>query len=93
MVVDQPLDFSGYESIPVQTQAALHRYVENRVEPGSFLKCVLSNDLFGAIGRADDEHIETLPLICRFIYNRVPSPAWGSPTRVHMWLTGNVNIY
>lgn len=71
------LDFTGY-NIPEHTQGALIRWVDEGLYPGGFLESVLSNDLFGAIGQADRQNIVALKDIVMFIYNQVPSNAWGS---------------
>ena len=64
--------------IPNHTLAALDRYIKHRIQPGSFLTAVLSNDLFGAVARADRENKLALSEICQYIYNEVPGNAWGS---------------
>lgn len=65
---------------------SLKRYVENKTPTGGFLEAVLSNDLVGAIGRADSENINRLPEIVRYIYNTLPSNCWGSREKVVQWL-------
>lgn len=72
--------------IPAYTKAALDRYINHRLAPGSFLTCVLSNDLFGAVGQADSENAVALADIVKHIYNEVPSNAWGSRDAVRNWL-------
>lgn len=53
--------------------------------PGGFLEAVLSNDLFGAMGRADSESRRILyDLVC-FIYNKLPSACYGNREIVHAW--------
>lgn len=77
------LVFNGmYSAIPANTQAALIRYVEQLILPGGFLCAVLNNDLFGAVGYADSDNLEALPLIVKFIYNELPAPCWGSKEKV-----------
>ena len=44
-------------TIPEHTKGALDRYVDHGLEPGGFLTAVLTNDLFGAVARADSENI------------------------------------
>ena len=81
------LDWTGYQDdIPEHTKDALERYLEDRYLPGGFLTAVLSNDLFGAIGRADAENAVALPYICQFIYNRFPAGSWGSEKIVFAFL-------
>ena len=71
---------------PDLTYGSLHRFVVHGIEPGGFLTAVLSNDLQGACGNADEENLDALPGIVAFIYNRVPSSSQGSLDRVHEWM-------
>lgn len=73
-------------NIPEHTQGALLRYLENRFQPGGFLTAVLSNDLVGAVARADSINIKHLKEIVQFVYSEMPSESWGSESRVAAWL-------
>jgi hypothetical protein len=64
---------------------ALHRWGKYAIDPGDFLRAVLSNDLFGAYGRADDFSKADMDLIVKFIYNKLPGDCWGSTERVSTW--------
>lgn len=79
-------DWSNYPGVPDHTRGALERYVFDRYEPGGFLTAVLCNDLMAAIARADSQNIQALKDICQFIYNEIPSNAWGSPKNIANWL-------
>jgi len=72
--------------IPVHTKAALDRYIEHKMLPGGFLIAVLSNDLFGAVGRADRENLAALPDIVKYIYNELPAGSWGSNDIIWRWV-------
>lgn len=74
--------------IPEHTLAALDRYVNHRLQPGGFLTAVLSNDLFGAVSKADSFNKLALTEICQYIYNEVPSNAWGTYDVVRNYLRG-----
>lgn len=74
--------------IPAHTKAALDRYINDRILPGGFLTAVLSNDLFGAVGKADSENLAALPEIVRYIYNEVPSSSWGTKDIIWKWVEG-----
>ena len=74
------------KNIPEHLKAGLNRYVKHRIETGSFLKCVLENDLFGALQKADKESLEALYSICSYIYNELPYQCWGSKGKVNNWL-------
>jgi hypothetical protein len=77
--------------IPEHTQAALNRYVEHKIIPGGFLMAVLSNDLFGAVAQADSENLAALPEIVKYIYNNIPSNAWGTREQVWQYVESGVN--
>lgn len=72
--------------IPEHTRAALDRYVNQRILPGSFLIAVLSNDLFGAMAQADFQNQSCLRDICEYIYNELPRYCWGSPDIIYQWV-------
>lgn len=74
--------------IPQLTLDSLNRYINRRVQPGGFLTAVLSNDLFGAVSRADSQNKLALTEICEYIYNEVPGNAWGSYDAVRNYIRG-----
>jgi hypothetical protein len=74
------------DMIPEPTRAALDRYVDHQILPGGFLMSVLSNNLFSAVARADNENLEALPELVRYIYNHCPSACWGSEGKVYEWV-------
>ena len=80
------MDMSRYDLIRPDIIDSLKAYAESGQPTGGFLEAVLSNDLFGAVGKADNDNIETLPLICSYIYNEISSACWGSRDKVLAWL-------
>jgi len=78
--------------IPELTLAALDRYVNHGILPGGFLVKVLSNDLFGAVGRADKENLAALPEIVQYIYCELPADAWGSHELVYAFASKHVEV-
>lgn len=80
-------EWKDYEGVPDHTRGALLRYRDKGLAPGGFLTSVLTNDLFGAVGRADAENIRALKDICGWIYNRMPAPAWGNQERMDDWIS------
>lgn len=72
--------------IPDYMIGGLVRYIDNHIQPGGFLTAVLSNDLMGACGQADDTNRHLLFNYCNFLYNHAPSKCWGSPEAVARWL-------
>ena len=81
------LNRQGYEDrIPEYTLNQLDCYVEDRLIPGGFLLAVLSNDLFGAVNRADSANQAALADIVKFVYNRMPAGCWGSQEKVYAYV-------
>ena len=77
---------NSYWQIPQHTFEGLQRYFEERIPTGDFLYAVLTNNLFLAIGRADDKNLQKIKEICGFIYNELPSGTWGNKEKVENWL-------
>jgi hypothetical protein len=76
-----------YLEIPVNTMADLYDYKAHGKPPGGFLRRVLENAaLFDVVGHADDAHARALKPITKWIYNELPSQAWGSHERVAEWI-------
>ena len=71
-----------------RTLQTLVLYGKSHVPTGGFLKCVLSNDLSGSVGRADERNLESLPDIVKFIYNEMPTGSHGSEAAVKTWIKG-----
>lgn len=68
--------------IPKVIKDSLDRYVNEGIMPGSFLRAVLANDLASAVFNADSNNLAALKDIMLYIYNEVPSDAWGSTATV-----------
>ena len=75
-----------YDGVRRDIFRSLQDYAAYGCPTGSFLHAVLTNDLFDACGRADDNNERALPDICRLIYNHLPSDCWGSEKIVAGWL-------
>jgi len=80
------------EHIPPLMVAALRRYLEFHLPPGGFLQSVLTNDLKGAVGSADPQNIDLLPLYVNFLTWHIPSHAWGSREKVLRWTQENLDL-
>tara|TARA_Y100000296_G_C5169952_1_gene256732 strand:- start:161 stop:481 length:321 start_codon:yes stop_codon:yes gene_type:complete len=74
-----------YSKLPLALQYGMKRYLENGSPTGDFLNAVLSNDLLGAVSRADDKNVKLLPEIVRWMHWEIPSNAWGSQEKVKSW--------
>jgi hypothetical protein len=74
------------KDLPRHFYDSLKLYLECGCPPGQFLRAVLSNDLVGAVNRADEEALAGLRRIVQFVYNDLPSTCWGSPEKVSAWI-------
>ena len=81
-------DVADWDLIPDHMRGAMRRYVENGLPPGSFLEAVLSNDLRGAVSRADHINKHQLPNYVQFLANAVPASCHGSSYAVNDWIKG-----
>ena len=72
--------------LPEWAQESIARYVYDGCQPGSFLTACLENNLRDAVANADDDSLAALPCIVGYIYNEIPSAAWGDPGRVAEWM-------
>jgi hypothetical protein len=61
-------------------------YIEQGIEPGSFMVAILSNDLMGAFQRADHVNVEFMRHWADWLYNDCPMAARGKPERVENWI-------
>ncbi len=77
---------TNYDMLPEHMRDAARRYVENGYAPGHFLTAVLENNLVEAAARADEENQRALFQWASWLYNHVPTPAWGSSEKVTEWI-------
>ena len=81
-----------YTCVPEHMRGGLQRYIEDGIEPGSFLLAVLANDFVNAIGMADGINREYLSDWALFLYNELPGrgshkpDCWGSREAVDNWI-------
>lgn len=66
----------------------LQRWVSDSIEPGSFLRAVLKNDLIGACEMADDYNQRHLFDIVLYCYRHLPPGSWGSQNDYFAWRDG-----
>jgi len=89
IVNGRPLDYS---ELPEHMQGAMQRYMENGIEPGSFLMAVLSNDFMGAVGRADSTNRLNLAAYASWLYNCAPPASFGSRENVEAWIDSRQSV-
>lgn len=78
--------------LPDNIKNSLDEYAKNRCPTGGFLHAVLCNDLFLAMGKADEYNVNNLFDICNYIYNNIPNTSWGSKEIVATWLEGKTKL-
>ena len=78
----KPIDYSG---LPERLRGGMQRYIEHRIEPGSFLLAVLENDLKQACRKADGDKALLFAIVA-WLYNHAPAECWGSVANVELWL-------
>lgn len=71
--------------VPEHILPGIARYLSRGIIPGSFLEAMLTNDLRGVMQTADDINAKHLPAIWSFLYNNIPSSAWGSRDNLLKW--------
>jgi hypothetical protein len=71
--------------LPEHMRGAMLRWIENGINPGSFLTAVLENNLLEAYGRADYINQQRMKDYMQYLYNYAPSGCWGSPEKVAKW--------
>lgn len=76
-----PIDYSG---LPEHLRDGMRRYVEDGVEPGSFLRACLRNDLKWSFHAAQNP--ADIIGVVRFLYNEAPGECWGDTTAVRTWI-------
>lgn len=74
------------KGVPEHCQGGLVRYIVHGIPPGSFLLAVLTNDLMGALGKADEVNRDALHAYGSFLYNDAPADCHGSPAKVAAWI-------
>jgi hypothetical protein len=79
------INYFDYSLIPEHMMSNIQGYLEGIEYLGGFLFAVFSNDLFGAVQRADNENLALLPVYVKFIYNKCPIGSHGSAEIVKAW--------
>lgn len=72
--------------IPQRTIDTIDDYYKRGLQPGSFVRAVLENDLKAAFSCADMENRLAMFDIVQYVYNNLPIGCYGSPKLVDEWL-------
>lgn len=85
MARDFIMAHANWSLIPEHMRGGIERYVLLGMPPGGFLRAVICNDLFDAVGRADDFNIKLLGNYCKFFHGWAPHECWGSTEKYEKW--------
>jgi len=83
--VEQNFEFRGY-SMPSHIAKSLEDYFQRGTPVGDFLQAVIANELFAAIGQADECNIRVLPAIAAYAYLNGPIDSTGSRENYKEWV-------
>jgi len=84
MIIDDSYKTKG--NIPDELRGAFVRYIEQGIQPGSFISAALENDFCAACTHADTQNRFVLYDVAIYIYNYVPSVAWGDRRAIAAWM-------
>jgi hypothetical protein len=70
-----------------QAYQKLEYYKTKRLDPGGFLKSILSNDLIGAVRKADAESKPIITTLALYCWRNLPQNIWGDKETVEAHLT------
>lgn len=79
-------EWNFFSKVPDHTQEALQRYFLYGLEPGSFLRSVLVNDLYSSVARADTWNKTALADIVTWIAENAPEGSWGHEDYYNEWI-------
>ena len=76
----------NYDALPEHMRSGARLYIEDGIPPGDFMLAILTNDLKGAFGRADEINRSLIETWIRWTYNDIPGGAQGSVELVQAWM-------
>lgn len=76
--------------IPMSTLIELYDYVDDRKQPGMFLKFALLNCLIPSVGAASMKELAAIKEIAQLIYNYMPTNCWGTSQAIENHLSKQV---
>jgi hypothetical protein len=83
---DSEFDSAEWTPIPFHLREGLHEYIRVGRPTGDFLKAFLSNDLFGALIRADHQSAQGLKETAMFLTWHCPALSYGSEAKYNAWI-------
>jgi len=79
------MDYNDYNLIPEHMMISLKEYCDNGRPVGHFLTAIFSNDLRGAVSRADDTNLPLIPTYVCWVHMNAPNGCYGSYEKVNNW--------
>jgi len=73
------LRHENWGGIPFYMREGIVDYLMDGQPPGDFLKAVIDNDLFEAVGRADSTNMHHLNDYASFFWSHAPHGSYGYP--------------
>ena len=83
---DKEFSYINYDELPEHMRKGMEGYIEYGWEMGGFMYSVLTNDLRGAVKRADIHNRFVLLGWIDFCLGELPGNSWGSPEKVAAWM-------
>jgi hypothetical protein len=74
-----------YLILPVSCREGMRRWIEQGIEPGSFLCAVIRNELVEAFIAADTYNRTAMGYFCLFLRHEAPPECWGSREKMDAW--------
>jgi len=84
-------EFRGY-LLPAHIAKSLEDYFQRGTPVGGFLQAVITNDLFAAVGKADECNIRVLPAIAAYVHMNGPIRSTGSREAYDEWVRAGGRI-
>jgi len=83
----EPIWVEKLDLIPADARGRVRRYIEegHGASMSTFYRCLLSNDLIGAIQGSDQENRAALPDYVEYLTAYAPEACYGSPEKVAAW--------
>ena len=85
------MNIFDYEKIPEHLMRRIKMYVDHGQNLGGFLYAIFTNDLFKAVGKADDINMPLIQIYVAYIVNEVPYNCHGSKEIVDLWIEKKQN--
>lgn len=85
---------SNYGYLPPWFIKEIHTWVfTGRMSQEPFIQAILRNDLSATFLFADNYTIDSLKSMVKYIYNQVPTGAWGSIEKLAQWKKSHDQSY